>query len=160
LASEAVFFLKKKITQKAQPIAFLGGFIAEASFIQVMADSARARLLRELKEWGRDSSLVTVFAAPCEDDIFEWHANLVPPEGFVLNTQRVSLLICTDIVDIHHSLSHPSFLLPLPFAVYRPYKGMPFHVIVSVPHEYPQRPPAIRLSAAIPHPNVRLCMFV
>jgi ubiquitin-protein ligase len=35
-----------------------------------------------------------------------------------------------------------------------PYCGIPFHVVIVFPRDYPTSPPSVRLSTMIPHPNV------
>ncbi len=35
-----------------------------------------------------------------------------------------------------------------------PYAGLPLHVVVTVPVDYPNKPPKIFLTVKVPHPNV------
>lgn len=87
--------------------------------------------LREL----RDHSLCTVFAEPLESNVFE---------VFAILSKFLLLALIFFPTQWHANLVPPE----------GPYQGLPIHVVLTAPPNYPLSPPTIRLSVVTPHPNV------
>ncbi|KAJ4457654.1 putative Ubiquitinconjugating enzyme subfamily protein [Paratrimastix pyriformis] len=83
------------------------------------------RLFTDLKEV-QNCKLPTISALPLEDNLMEWHCNLVGPEK-------------------------PKWA---PYSQPWHLTGALFHIVLNFPADYPDSPPTLRLCTSLPHPNV------
>lgn len=93
-------------------------------------------LIQELSQISTSPVEGTVIRLPNEDDIFKWEVKLVGPEDSVYAVQ---------ITSSHQSPNHSDLLI---------IQGGKFTLDISLPKEYPFKPPVISFKTKIYHPNV------